>query len=63
LKREVAQLRQASSGEFASKIERMFERFCGKLDATVVRFGELTRSVDRREPLDLPPLPLARRVN
>ena len=63
LKREVAQLRQASSAEFASKIERLFAGFCGKLDATVVRFDKLTRSADRREPVDLPPLPLARRVN
>ena len=63
LKREVAQLRHTSNAEFATKIERLLEGFCGKLDATMVRFDELTRSVDRREPLDLPPLPLARRVN
>jgi hypothetical protein len=46
-----------------AKIERLLEGFCRKLDATLVQVDELTRSVDRREPLDLPPLPLARRVN
>jgi hypothetical protein len=45
-----------------AKIERLLEGFC-KLDATLVQVDELTRSVDRWEPPDLPPLALARRAN
>jgi hypothetical protein len=40
-----------------------WKAFAAKLDATLVQVDELTRSVDRREPIDLPPLPLALRAN
>jgi hypothetical protein len=63
LKREVVQLGQVSNAELTNKIEQMFEGFCRKVGATIARVDELTRSADRRQPLDLPPLPLARRVN
>jgi hypothetical protein len=63
LKREVAELRRLSDAQLRSKIEPLFQDFYRKLDATTVQVHELMRSINRREPLDLPPLPLARRVN
>ena len=54
-------MRRASNAEFCK--DRAIAGRLLKLDATLVQVDELTRSVDRREPLDLPPLPLVRRVN
>jgi hypothetical protein len=63
LKCQVAQLQQASNAEFLTKIQQSMEDFYRKFDAILNRYSELIRSADRRERLDLPPLPLTRRVN
>jgi hypothetical protein len=63
LKRQVAELRCGWQAEFVNDIKKLFEGFSERLDAAFVQLDRRNSSTDRREPLDLPPLPLTRRVN